>query len=191
MQIFADFLLNFPVAKKAIHVKFFLKNEDEILKADNIRKLFAILSRYCNYCNYEIIVHIVKKFGDVQLQTSIKIYCDSIKKFEMSTSVSVYLKAILACPDGEICKGFEQMAMKINKSINECFLHEIRQLKEAIAESAAIHSYSVYMESVTESSVLVQFLVHPACAQMVLATITPDFSYLYNVTVVEVSDNGN
>ena len=191
LEIFADFLLNFPVAKKAIHVKFFLKNEDEILKADNIRKLFAILSRYCNYCNYEIIVYIVKKFGDVKLRTSNKIYCESIKRFEISTSVSVYLKAISARPDGEICKGFEQMAMKINKSINECFLHEIRQLKEAIAESAAVHSYSVYMESVTESSVLVQFLVHPACAQMVHATITPDFSYLYNVTVVEVSDNGN
>ena len=191
MEIFADYLLNFPVAKKVIHAKFFLKNEDEILKADNIRKLFAILSRYCNYCNYEIIVHIVKKFGDVKLQASIKIYCDSIKKFEMSTSVSVYLKAISARPDGEICKGFTQMAMKINKSTDECFLHEIRQLKEAIAESAAVHSYSVYMESVTESSVLVQFLVHPACAQMVHAAITPDFSYLYNVTVVEVSDNGN
>ena len=46
------------------------------------------------------------------------------------------------------------------------------------------------MESVTESSVLVQFLVHPACAQMVHATVTPDFSSLHNVTLVEVSDNG-
>ena len=192
LEIFADYLLNFPVvAKKVIHAKFFLKNEDEILKAENIRKLFAILGRYCNYCNYEIIVHIVKKFGDVKLRTSIKIYCESINKFEMSTSVSVYLKAISARPDGEICKGFQQMAVKINKSINECSLHEIRQLKEAIAESAAVHSYSVYMESVAESSVLVQFLVHPACTQMVHAAVTPDFSYLYNVAVVEVSDNGN
>ena len=191
LEIFADYLLNFPVAKKAIHVKFFLKNEDEILRADNIRKLFAILSRYCNYCNYEIIVHIVKTFGDVKQKRSTEIYCDSIKKFEMSTTVSVYLEAISVLPDSQICKGFTQMAMKINKSTDQYSLHEIRQLKEAIAESAAVHSYSVYMESVAESSVLVQFLVHPACAQMVHAAITPDFSYLYNVIVVEVSDNGN
>ena len=191
LKNFTDYLINFPVAKKAIHVKFFFKNEDEILRAENIRKLFAILGRYCNYRNYEIIVHIVKKFGNVKLKRGIRIYCDSIKKFEMSTSVSVYLKAISVLPDSQICKGFEKMAMKINKSTDECSLHEIRQLKEAIAESAAVHSYSVYMESVAESSVLVQFLVHPACAQMVHAAITPDFSYLYNVTVVEVSDNGN
>ena len=191
LKNFTDYLINFPVAKKAIHVKFFLKNEDEILRADNIRKLFAILGRYCNYRNYEIIVHIVKKFGDVKLKRGIRIYCDSIKKFETSTTVSVYLKAISVLPDSQICKGFEQMAMRINKSTDECSLHEIRQLKEAIAESAAVHSYSVYMESVTESSVLVQFLVHPACTQMVHAAITPDFSYLYNVTVVEISDYGN
>ena len=190
LEIFADFLLNFPVAKKVIHAKFFRENEDEILKAENIRKLFAILGRYCNYCNYEIIVHIVKKFGDFKLKRGIGIYCDSIKKFEMSTSVSVYLKAISAHPDGKICKGFTQMAMKINKSTDQCTLHEIRQLKEVIVENAAVHSYSVYMESVTESSVLVQFLVHPACARMVHAAVTPDFSYLYNVTVMEVSDNG-
>ena len=191
LEIFADYLLNFPVAKKAIHVKFFHENEDEILEAKNIRKLFAILSRYCNYCNYEIIVHIVKKFGDVKLRASIMIYCNSINKFEMSTTASVYLKAISVLPDSQICKGFEKMAMKINKSTDQCSLHEIRQLKEAIAESAAVHSYSVYMESVAESSVLVQFLVHPAGVQMVHAAITPDFSYLYNVTVMEVSDNGN
>ena len=191
LKYFIDYLLNFPVAKKAIHVKFFLKNEDEILRADNIQKLFAILRRYCNYRNYEIIVHIVRNFGDAKLQRGIKIYCDSIKKFEMSTTVSVYLKAISVLPDSQICKGFTQMAMKINKSTDECSLHEIRQLKEAIAESAAVHSYSVYMETMAESSVLVQFLVHPACAQMVHDAITPDFSYLYNVTVVEVSDNGN
>ena len=191
LEHFIDYLLYFSVAKKAIHVKFFHENEDEILEAKSIRKLFAILGHYCNYRNYEIIVHIVKKFGDVKLNNRIKMYCDSIRKFEMSTIVAVYMKAISILPDSKICKGFTQMAMKINKSTDQCSLHEIRQLKEAIAESAAVHSYSVYMESVTESSVLVQFLVHPACAQMVHAAITPDFSYLYNVTVVEVSDNGN
>ena len=136
-------------------------------------------------------MHIVKKYCDVKLQTSIRIYCDSIKKFEISTTVSVYLLAISAHPDGEICKGFTQMAMKINKPTSLCTLHEIRQLKEAIAESASVHSYSVYVESVAESSVLVQFLVHPACKEMVYAALTPDLTYLYNATVVELSDNGN
>ena len=90
-------------------------------------------------------MHIVKIFGDVKLQASIKIHCESINIFEISTSVSVYLKAInSARPDGEICKGFEQMAVKMNKSTDQCSLHEIQQLKEAIAESAAVHSLCIW-----------------------------------------------
>ena len=192
LKVFVDFVLNFPVAKKGIHVRFFLRNEDEILNAKSIQKLFAILSRYCNYFNYEIIVNIVKEYGDTKLKKRITVYCDAITKFEISTTVDVYLKAILALPGGEICKGFMRMAIKINKSVSECSLHEIRQLKESLAENACVHSYSVYMENVAESSVLVQFLLHPACAEMVYAAITPDFAYLYNVTVENTSyTNGN
>ena len=190
LETFSDFLLNFPVAKKAIHIKFFEKNEDEILKAENIRKLFAIIGRYCNYRNYEIIVHVVKKFGDVKLKTSITMYCSAIDMFELCTTVDVYLKDISALPDGEICRGFTRMAMKIQKKISECTLHEIRKQKEAIAENASVHSYGVYIESVAESSVLVQLRVHPDCAEMVLAAVTPDFTYLYNDTVQKIQDNG-
>ena len=190
LETFSDFLLNFPVAKKAIHIKFFEKNEDEILKAENIRKLFAIIGRYCNYRNYEIIVHVVKKFGDVKLKTSITMYCSAIDMFELCTTVDVYLKDISALPDGEICRGFTRMAMKIQKKISECTLHEIQKQKEAIAENASVHSYGVYIESVAESSVLVQLRVHPDCAEMVLAAVTPDFTYLYNDTVQKIQDNG-
>jgi serine/threonine protein kinase len=189
LQIFKDFILNFPVAKKAIHVNFFCKNEDEILQAINIQKLFAILGRYCNYRNYEIIVQVVKKYGDTKLRTSIKVYCDAIYKFEISTTVDVYLKAISALPGGEICRGFTRMTMKIQKEISECTLHEIRRQKEAIAENASVHSYSVYIESVAESSVLVQLRVHPDCAEVFLAAVTPDFTYLYNFTVQKIPDN--
>ena len=190
LDTFRDFLLNLPVAKRVIHAKFFLKNEDEILEAKNIEKLFAILGRYCNYSNYEIIVLIIKKFGNGELKVRMLKYCDSIKKFEVSTTAAVYLKAISANPDGEICKGFTRMAMKINKSTSDCTLHEIRQLKEAMAENASVHSYSVYVESFAESSVLVMLRVHPACAPQMYAAMTPDFTYLYNLLDVELLENG-
>ena len=190
LEMFCDFLLDLPVAKRVIHVKFFRESEDEILEAKNIRKIFAILGRYCNYSNYEIIVLIIKKFGNIELKGRMLKYCDSIMKFEVNTTVAVYLKAISANPDGEICKGFTRMAMKINKSTSDCTLHEIRQLKEAMAENASVHSYSVYIESMAESSVLVVVRIHPACAQLVYTTMTPDFNYLYNLTDIQMKQNG-
>ena len=118
------------------------------------------------------------------------IQADFVTEIEVSTTAAVYLKAISANPDGEICKGLIRMAMKINKSTSDCILHEIRQLKEAMAENASVHCYSVYIESMAESSVLVVLRIHPACAQLVYTTMTPDFNYLYNLTDIQMKRNG-
>ena len=54
---FRQHLLDLPATKKQVHIGFFVR---EILVADTIERLFSIVSRHCNYINYEIILHIVK-----------------------------------------------------------------------------------------------------------------------------------
>ena len=49
---FRDRLLDLPVAKKSPHTKFFRERLDDLLKAENTRKIFAILRHYCSYRNY-------------------------------------------------------------------------------------------------------------------------------------------
>ena len=170
---FRDHLLDLPVAKKVVHNKFLRDSEDEILEAKNIRKLFAILGRYCNYSNYEIILHLIKKFCEAALKSRMLHYRDSLIEFEKATTIDVYLCAISACQ--KMSEAFSKMAVKINKPASVCTLHEIRRLKEDIAKEAHLHSYSVYCESVSESSVLVVFRIPPSCVGLVRTAITPDF----------------
>ena len=181
---FRDHLFDLPVAKKAVHAKFFNKNEDEILEAKDIRKLFAILGRYCNYFNYEIILHLIKKFCEDALKGRMYRYRDSLVEFEMATTIDVYLCAISACQ--KVSEAFSKMAVKINKPVSVCTLHEIRQLKEDIAKEAHLHSYSVYCESVSESSVLVVLRIPPSCTGLVRTAITPDFVRVHHLTEVTV-----
>ena len=126
---FRGHLLTLPISKKAVHSKFFEKNEDDIVKAENIERIFVILRRYSNYSNYDIILHLVKKFcgDDDTLKKRMLDYRDSLESFERATTANIFLHAISACP--EMCEAFSRMAMKINKSANECTLHEIRQKK--------------------------------------------------------------
>ena len=177
---FRDHLLVLPIAKKAIHAKFFYRSEDDILEAKNIRKIFAILSRYCNYTNVEIILHLVKKFCEVTLRIRMLDYCKSLEAFEIATTIDIYLCAISARHD--VLEAFSKMVMKINKPASLCTLHEIRQLKEALAEKASLHSYSMYIESVAESSVLVVLRFPPICAEWILTSTTPDFLHAHRLT---------
>ena len=181
---FRDHLLELPVAKKAIHIKFFYKNEDEILEAKNIQKLFTIISRYCNYSNYEIILHLIKKFCEAALKSRMFLYRDSLIKFEMGTTIDVYLRAVPT--HHEVLEAFSQIVVKINKPASACTLHEVRQFSEALAEGADLLLYSVNIERIGKSSVLVVLRIPPTCVKLVRTAITPDFARAHHLTEVTV-----
>ena len=65
---FRDHLLGLLVAINATHDKFFNKSEDDLLRAKEIVKIFAILRRFCNFSNYELLCEIVRKFCQAILQ---------------------------------------------------------------------------------------------------------------------------
>ena len=182
---FRNHLLELPVAKKAIHVKFFHKKLDEILDATNIHKLFTIISDYCNYPNYEIILHLIKKFCEAVLQSKMFSYRDSLIEFEKATTIDIYRLAIPAHRD-EVLKAFSKVVAKLNKPASVCTLYEVRQMNEALVEKGNLHSYSVYVESVSEGSVLVVLRIPPSCTGLVRRAITPDFARVHHLTEVTV-----
>ena len=175
---FRDHLLDLPCTKKQVHVQFFVRNEKEILESDTIQKLFIILGRHCNYTNYEIILHIVKRFCKELTQRMLS-YRDSLIVFEKATTVDVYLCAISAPPSGKISAGFMKMTMKINKPASECTLHEIRELKESIEEEAALESYAVYIDTPKTGSVCVRLCFPEEVGWMVGVVLTPEFRQKY------------
>ena len=183
---FRDHLLDLPVTKKQVHIRFFSRNEDELLKAKTIQKIFIILGRYCNYSNYEIIFHVVKRFCPKLKERMLK-YRESLTSFEKATTVDVYLHAISARPSGKLREGFIRMTMKIDKPPSECTLYEIRELKEAIEEEASLESYSMYIETPGEGSVQVVLHVHEEVGWMVGVVFTLDFRrrYLTDVRIGE------
>ena len=170
---FRDRLLDLPVAQNAPHAKFFRESEDDFLTAKSMQKMFAILRRYCNYRNYGILREVVRKFCKAVLQRRMQEYCESLEKFEKGTVIDVYLEAISA---GVILSSeFTKMTVKINKPTSECTLHEIRKLKETIAERASLHSYSVYVGDISESSVQLELGFPGSCVGWILGVFTPDF----------------
>ena len=186
LTIFRTYLLDIPVSKRAVHAKFFYKNEDDIFKAENIERIFLILRHYCNYSNYDIILHLVKTFCDAALKKRMQKYRDSFNSFEEVTTVDIYLCAISVHPKSDVYLAFSKMIMTIDKPACECTLREIRQLRESLAESADIHSYSAYIECMTTNSVLVVLRIPPSCVMWVGVAMTPDFMKAHHLTDVSI-----
>ena len=183
---FRDYLLFLPVAKKAAHVKFFRENEDDILEARNIRKLFAILGRYLSFRNYEILQEIITWFNVPPLQQSMQEYCRMLVNFEMLTPVDVYITAVPEETDEEMKTAFSQMVLRIEKPAPECTLYDRRKLNEAIITNSGLSSHSVYLSGVANKFVEVVVRFPPSVVGWVLAALTPHFMTIHHLSEVTV-----
>ena len=173
LKRFRDRLLDLPVAKKAPHTKFFRERLDDLLKAENTNKIFAIIRCYCSYRNYAVLREVVRKFCEAVLQRRMQEYCESLEKFEKATTVNVYLEADEASE--VLSSEFTKMTVKINKPTSECTLHEVRKAAESIADKANLQSYSVYIGDISESSVHLELGFPASCVGWILGVFTPDF----------------
>ena len=183
---FRDHLLVLPVSKKAAHVKFFRENEDDILDARNIRKLFAILSRYWSFRNYEILQEIITWFNVPPLQQSMQEYCRMLVNFEMLTPVDVYITAVPEETDEEMKTAFTQMVLRIEKPASECTLYDLRKLNESIITNSGLSSHSVYLSGVANKCVEVVVRFPPSVVGWVLAALTPHFMTTHHLSEVTV-----
>ena len=183
---FRDHLLLLPVTKKAPHVKFFRENEDDILEARNIRKLFAILSRYMTFRNYEILREIIAWLDVGLLHQSMQDYSRMLLKFELSTTVDVYISAVPEEVTEEQKKAFSEMVLRINKPASQCTLHDVRKLNEALIASSAVCPHSVYISGLANKCVEVVVGFPSTAVGWMLGAMTPDFMTRHQLTKVVV-----
>ena len=177
-----NYLLMLPMANE-MHEKFLSLRQHDIREAEDMQRLFIILKQYCSYyLNYDIVLDLIKSFCD-SLKQNMLDYSALIEQFERSTTADVFLKANSCDHQCKVFRTFEKMALKINKPSSECTLYDIRQIRRAIAEAAAVNAYSVHMEVDSEGSVGVSLYVHPACIDLVKAAMTHEFMELYHLTM--------
>ena len=185
---FRDHLLLLPVTKKAPHVKFFRENEDDILEARNIRKLFAILSRYMTFRNYEILREIIAWLDVSLLHQSMQDYSRMLLEFELSTTVDVYISAVPEEVTEEQKKAFSEMVLRINKPASQCTLHDVRKLNEALIASSGVCPHSVYISGLANKCVEVVVGFPSTAVGWMLGAMTPDFMTRHQLTEVAVDD---
>ena len=184
---FRKFLQLLRVARNACHVKFFRESENDILAAKDVRKIMAILCRYLDYRNYEILYCVITKFCTAPLQGRMQDYCKMLEAFEKATTVEVYL---IAMPSSEKSKelesAFSEMVVNIDKPASQCTLYEVRKLNEELIKVSSLCSHSVYIGSVANKCVEVVVRFPSSAVGWVLAAMTPDFIHTHHLTEVVV-----
>ena len=105
-----------------------------------MRKLLAILCRYMNYRDPEMLLQIITLFCAPPLQQRMREYCMRVEAFEKATTVEVFKRVISA---EEWLEEASSRVVLMNTNLkSNCTLYEFRKLEEKITEEASLHSHS-------------------------------------------------
>ena len=97
MDVFKARLSNLSVRNKKLHQKFLGVMLTRLDGTSTLGDLWTRLNMYCNFLNYSLMEHLVKKFGDETLRTDFQEFKEHLKVFRCKTQlrdVAKYLRDI-------------------------------------------------------------------------------------------------
>lgn len=184
LEVFRDALLQLPVTlpEKPLHDRFFQEEEaQKIYSAPSINQIFFCLRRYWNYTNYGLLECVVDAFCP-DLTEEVQKYWTALDSFERATTIDVFL--LVSRPSDDVSQKYTTMAAKLNKPASECTLHDVRELKNTIAQESGITSHSIYTEINGCGSVQLTLGIHSAAVVPVVAALTQEFLQRNHLTDV-------
>ena len=174
-----SFLLEFkvtlktlPLAKRHHHLTFLKDKKGRIMEAKNTDEILDILEPYWNYVDYALLEYLIKEFGADELQKEMKSYITDLEQFEKKTSVQDFN---LAVEDQRVLPAhFRTITVTQDKDPAKCSLYEVRQFKNEVVNGSTLHEYTVYLQGVQCSSVMITLAYPPEAHNYVVLLLVFD-----------------
>ena len=166
-------LTTLPVSDQFKHLLFLQERKHKINMATTTDELFDHLDDHWNYIDYALLQHLVKEFGDSKLQQMMGKYVAELEQFEKKTTV----KDFIAATSGYqyIPYDFSRAVLRLQKDASKCTLYEIRQLKESMRKRASLNAYTLLLEGIHASSVVITLAFPIDVLGMITSAMNSDF----------------
>ena len=146
-------LMQLPVSLKLECNTFLQDQASRLISAPNIDELFWILSAYWDFMNPSLLVHLVKKFGDVKTKALVDIYMEELRGFRMRTKVKDFINQWT----GQTLSEFQKIDVVLKDDWKECSLEQLEQFRNELSGKRWLESYVLRFDGVKKSSVAAVF----------------------------------
>ena len=188
-----EFLIEFrisvavlPTSLKYQH-KFFLDHHSsQIAKATTVEEIFSILNSYCNFLNCSLLVHIISKFGDEELQTQLNYYMKALQEFRSQTKFSDFLKVYNENPN--IPPESVALITKMGSEWKHRTLEDAEEYRKSMAQCSFLTDSALFFQGGRLSSVYLMWHVPKHAIRFLAAAMNSEF--LQHHSVEEVTIDG-
>ena len=150
-------ITSFDVEGQILHYDFV---EDIVERKDTVIGILIQLNAYCNFLNYDLLEHILKKFPNETLQESVDSYIAEVQSFSSKTRLCDFVECwplkSKSPPVDDLRKIVE---VKSNKDWNTCTLQELDEVIGSLTKRLLVPKFAVNPEEVKEGCVSVTYSV--------------------------------
>ena len=182
---FCTVLTTLPVCSKYKHLTF-LKEEKPALKAaSDVDEIFDVIEPYMTHTDYSLLKYIITTFCNEDLQKMMNSYILELEEFEKTTTVHdaqdiIHRERI---PNGTRC-----VVIRTRLPPTVCTLYNVRQVREAIADEAALEPYAHLQLDVHASAVTIVLAFPQLALSLVAQTMTANFLMTHDIESVSINE---
>ena len=173
-------LTQLPVSAKVRHIKFLAGNLMNILKAENIEEIFAILGLYWDFMNCGLLVEMIHKFEKdlPRVKDELEKYLYKLRQFRCHTKVKEFINNWIH----PLPPFFGNLTLELDEVWMDRTLEELEEFVKEVCRRHALEPYSVLLKKAESGCVALTVAVQSSFPTRKLsAQISQSFLHQHGV----------
>ena len=152
-------LISLDVFQQREHQEFIKDHLTNIDKETHLNNLWARLGIYWNFLNFDLLEHVVNKFGSEDLKHKMKLYKCDLQSFRRITRVCHFIDCWPVqgeAPETDL----QEFVAKMKQDWGTCALEDLDEIKGVITSKFFIPKFALWLQTLKGLSLE----LHPALA---------------------------
>ena len=151
-------LISLDVFRQREHQDFIKDNLTNIEKGTHLSNLWARLGTYWNFLNFDLLKHVIKKFGSENLKQKMKSYKCDLQSFRRVTRVCDFIDCWPVqgeAPEADL----REFVTKMKHDWNNCTLEDLDKIKGVITCKFFIPKFALWLRDIKEGCITIVWLI--------------------------------
>ena len=189
VRCFRSSLLSVKVSQKHIHHEFIHEHLLKVDKETTFDDLWIRLSSYCNFLNFDLLEHVISKFGSEDLKHKMKCYKCELQSFRKATRLCDFIDCWPVQGETPPETDLREFVAKMKHDWENCTLEDLETLKGVITRKFFVPEFAIKLKKIVEGSIVITWLV-PAplvnALQEAVETSSSDFFLEHKIETITI-----
>ena len=186
---FRSSLLSVKVSQKHIHQEFIHEHLVKVDQKTTFDDLWIRLSNYCNFLNFDLLEHVISKFGGEDLKHKMECYKCELQSFRKATKLRDFIDCWPVQGERPPETDLREFVAKMKHDWENCTLEDLETLKGVITRKFFVPEFAIKLRKIMEGSIVITWLV-PAplvkALQEAVETTSSDFFLEHKIETITV-----